>query len=385
MNFFRNLYKKILGKIFKKDIQNKDINEELINKFSTNEDVQLLEVPSETTHFTKEHHNYDNISVGNIIWAKRGKRSNELIPEGHEEGPFVVVGKTNEGLVCSPGSSVIRDDYNMDNYYHLDFNEYSLDKPTNFRLKNLELIDDSRYLYKLDQLNDFDYEMFLRNIKSKNCNYYYEKGVRKTFNVKIEIGDIILFDDKHYIVLEMQDNNYTCVRCNNTRLHLNVSDVKYLNYLELKNINMDDNVVYMSTLDNNLLKYVLKREQEYLQNYQNEQIIQRGSVVVLNHDLKYVYGEDGPNWLLFDIYKNLKYSSDNPYFDVITIRNKQYYTKYLTSVIDKNEEMTPISLAFEEEIDDIKKLKKTYKKRSKKMELQKQREEQILIRKKDNC
>ena len=51
----------------------------------------------------------------------------------------------------------------------------------------------------------------------------------------------------------------------------------------------------------------------------------------------------------------------------------------------KNEEMTPISLAFEEEIDDIKKLKKTYKKRSKKMELQKQREEQILIRKKDNC
>ena len=51
---------------------------------------------------------YEQISVGDIIWAKRynNEEEKELIPEGHREGPFIVLAKQDEKLFCAQGTSL---------------------------------------------------------------------------------------------------------------------------------------------------------------------------------------------------------------------------------------------------------------------------------------
>ena len=51
--------------------------------------------------------NIENIKLGDILWAKRFKNKLEKssIPEGHQNGPFIVIKKTNKRVYALMATS----------------------------------------------------------------------------------------------------------------------------------------------------------------------------------------------------------------------------------------------------------------------------------------
>ena len=300
------------------------------------------------------------IEVGDIIWAKRynSLEQKQNIHEWHQEGPYIVVSKTIDGLICSKGTGMLPNEYKSDNFLTINCENYNLNKTTHFKLNDLRVIDDISFIKKLDHLTKEDLEIIMKNIKSKNNHYYYFDGKRKEFNVNITSGDIIKVDKTNYIVIAVEGEKIICVKLKTARTNLKVEDMQYLNYLNIVEFDKKDDLKYLATISPTLLAYTLKREKEYIENHQNRKIPQRGSIIIKNNNLNYIYGEEGENWLIFQINRNYSELSDD-----IQIKTNIYYTKYETDKINKKEDFTTITLAFPEEIDAIKTSKKTYKRR----------------------
>lgn len=301
-----------------------------------------------------------SIEIGDIILAKRYKqeKEKETIAEGHQNGPYIVVGKTKDGLICSAGKSAIPNAFKVDDYFKIKLEDYKLDKDTYFKLINLELIDDYSFIYKIDNLNSEDKETFLRNIKYRSNHNYIMDGVKKPFAIEIHMGDIISVNGTNYIIIKEESDRFGCIKLKTGRTKLKIEDMKNLNYLNIVEFDKKEDIKYLATISPNLLIYSLKRQREYIENYNNRTIPQRGSVIAKNRQLYYIYGEEQENWLIFKISRNYSHLMDE-----INIKSHKFYTIYETDKINKKDKFQTILLALEDQINSIKMCKKIYKKR----------------------
>lgn len=103
----------------------------------------------------------------------------------------------------------------------------------------------------------------------------------------------------------------------------------------------------------------LKNQVNYKEICSSQKVSRRGSVIALQDKYYYVYGEEGPFLLVFEI-SDFYCSND---FDIIEIKlgNGCFYTTFKDEKINKDGNFTCIYNSNEKEIDYVKKLRKKYK------------------------
>lgn len=315
----------------------------------------------------KEEQLLETIEVGDIIWAKRYKNKTDMekIPEGHREGPYIVLNKDMDNLICTQGTSVTPPEDDYDAYFNLNNEGYSLTKKTFFKLYKMDFISNYQVVKVLDKLNKKDKDALFRQIKLLHKVYYTKEGYFIKLDLPIQVGDIISQNNKKFIVIDISDNKIICLNLNN---EINFNDNGQLRYINFSNLDyskmnyfeLDDNIKYINTLNNKIIKIILGEWKNYINNLKNVEITQRGSIIVKDNKYYYVYGEEGTEWLVFEI-------STAPIKegDQIQIGSLKYYTKYIDLKIDKKDIFTNLYICSEKDKDKIKQLRKNYKKTEK--------------------
>lgn len=353
MNFFNRIIKYIKNIIKKDKIKTEGNNlEQLTNQTQIIEDYEHL---------------YNQIEVGNIIWAKRynNEIDKEKIAEGHREGPYIVLNKEDGKLICTQGTSVMPYKEDDDVYFYLNNAEYNLAKDTFFKLFRMDSINNYQIIKILDKLNEKDKNRLFKQIKLLHKAYYTKEGHFIKLNLPIQIGDIVKQKNKKFIVVDINDNKIVCLNLNN---EINFNDNRQLRYTNFSNLDyskinhfeLDDNIKYINTVNNQILKIILNEWKNYINNSKNVETTQRGSIIIKDNKYYYVYGEEGNEWLIFEISKMPIKDAEQ-----IEIGNLKYYTKYIDLKIYKKDIFSNLYICSDKDKDKIKELRKNYKKNEK--------------------
>jgi len=358
MRFLKHLFKYIKNIIKKEKHETKENNLEQLNKKAIIENYEYL---------------YNQIEIGDIIWAKRyqNEAEKQLFPDGHSEGPFIVLKKENGKLISIKGTSVIPYEEYINMEFYLNNDGYNLDKATYFKLNKLCFINEYSFIKKMDKLKDIDQYKLFRHIKLSQKVYYTGENKTISFNFPIQVGDIINYNNQMFLVLDSDNKNITCVPVNN---HLDYKNNVNLNFNSFINIdfsktiyletNNNNNINYISAVGNECIERILKIFQKHIYNRKNIKITQRGSVIFKDNKYYYIYGEEGQDWLVFEISKN---RFEN--FEQIELNNVKYYTKFESSKINKKDSFSNIYLCLDEEKDKIKSIRKKYNELRKNMKI----------------
>lgn len=310
---------------------------------------------------------YSKIDTGSIIWAKRYKdeQSLENIPVGHEEGPFLVFKKEDGKIYCFYGTG---------NYIDVDFSialnnlEYDfLVKETYFNLYKLKIVDEFSLINVLGCLNETDKNNFYGKIKCYKRKDYTINGKVISIDIPRQCGDVVKFNNKKYIVLDIKDNKLICIPMRYTN-----ETASNLNYSKVLTLDDTDKVIGIGALSNKQLMYALNNYKEYIKNKENINKTQRGSVIYKDNKYYYIYGEEGQNFLGFEMF-NL-YANN---CDILNLNNTIYYTFYNEIYISKKEEYKNIYLCLDKEKELTKLKRKTYKSKMTKQEKENNIEEPL--------
>lgn len=339
MNFINNLFETI--KCLFKGKELKD-----------NKEIQNISKEKLIENYNKL---FEQIEIGDIIWAKRYKNEEEKekILEGHREGPFIVLQKEEEKLICSKGTSVIQDDEFYNIYFYLYSENTNLIKDTYFQLNEPYFIDNYSLIKIIGKLNIQDKEQLFRKIKKSHIKI-------PSLNLPIQTGDIVNVYNKNFIVIDCINNYILCLPL---KSNYKFNPQIILNDLDFANavcFEINHNINYVNTVDTKSLMVILKRYKKYINHCKNVNITQRGSVIFLHDKYYYVYGDDGQDWLVFQIIKENILESEK-----IKIGNKLYYTNYRDERIRKIDSFDNIYLCSEEEKNTIKKMRKSYREKQK--------------------
>jgi len=320
-----------------------------------------------TTIEEKADQKIETIEVGDIIWAKRYKNEKDMekILEGHREGPYIVLKKDIENLICSQGTSVTQSEDDYEVYFNLNNEGYSLTKETFFKLYRMDFINNYQVIKVLDKLNEKDKNILFRQIKLLHKVYYTKEGYFIKLDLPIQIGDIVNRNNKKFIVVDINDNKIICLNLNN---EINFNDNRQLKYINFSNLDyskinyfeLDNNIKYINTVNNKIIKIILNEWKEYINNLKDVEKTQRGSIIIKNNKYYYVYGEEGTEWLVFEISKMPLKDADQ-----IQIGSSKYYTKYIDLKINKKDIFSNLYICSEKDKDKIKQLRKSYKKAEK--------------------
>lgn len=308
---------------------------------------------------------YLSLKVGDVIWAKRYITEEERlkIPEGHREGPYVVVGKVFDKLNCLYCSGIEFKKVDLD-YYNLkiDNSNYSMEKITYVHITNNVLITKDRFISKFTTLTDED-----KKYLYKKMGIVADKGMY--WNTKIDIpkipletGDIFCNGKDFYLIVSETDEKFLCMKLLkkdhgfNNFIMLN-QEKYYLNFSNLKHYSRQINFKRYSFVDNQYLKYVLVLLQQKLENTKRMCEISEGSLIRINETFYYVYGELDDNWKAFSVLGQ----SNNSLCHLI-VGNKHFYTDFNSMVhfSKKIKNVDIIAVATKEEMELIKNNKEKY-------------------------
>lgn len=295
----------------------------------------------------------DDIIVGDIIWAKRYYTEEEKnnIPEGHREGPFIVIAKTKEGIYATQGTST---DLELKyDYFEINKEDYNLYKDTHFRLKYFKLMDNKEIIRLLGHLNKNDEERLFKQLKKIYGIIVNEIGA-KEFALPLQIGDIIIYKDRQFIIIDINEE-LTILDINNIKLKgkLDIQKINNLDYSKVLKINKNSDIKFRGSVSDKVLNRILINKNNYFKYLEDLKTIQRGSVIETKNKYYYIFGEEGQEWMTFELNKNG--------INEIEINNKTYYTNFNEVRIPKKNNYNILYLCSEEEKNHLKNLRKEYK------------------------
>jgi len=309
---------------------------------------------------------YENLKVGDIIIAKRYNDDTkmEIIPEGHREGPYIVIEKEDNILKClyiTGSEPKHKNKYyktlviTMPQIYELRKTSYiSIDKCCN--------ITKNRFIKRLGHLNTEDKKTLFKKLNIVNN---YKESYNRTLNIPkipIEPGDIITNGYGLYLIINETKDEYNCIEMleqkNELKYYIVVDGKRY--YLNLdcnKNYSKSLEHIRVNFIDKEKLYEIKKLQLEKLDYQKHKEEICRGSINIINNIIYYVYGELSDKWLAFSVTKE-----QNEELCPIIIDNKQFYTNFNKTIeFNKNkQDIEIITLASNDEIDNIKNIKKSY-------------------------
>lgn len=314
--------------------------------------------------------NLDFLNEKDIIWAKRYDTEDEMlkIEEGHRESPYIVIykrGKKVYALECTSNKSI-----KSLQLLKLEFKrkyKYNLKKDGYIFVGKLVLLNKERFLGKVGKIDDEDLNriyksIYLINKRYKNKKVKYFPKVKLKFYY--EVGDIILYDNKMFYINKIDDDYYygnQVYESNKGKRTIKINDISY-------SMNLEGNKKISKNSKIKLLNITDKDIQENIQFFINEQKkkkltskkLGRGKLILLNNEYFYIYGEYQDNLLVYKIYLD---RTMNEEMSKIYIKKGRYYTLFEESEISKKEDIIILREATELEMDDIKKLKKSNKRK----------------------
>lgn len=301
---------------------------------------------------------FSEIEIGDIIWGKRYFREEDEknIPVGHREGPYIVLYKYDNKLVCSYGTGTYRERFSC---VCFDNNDYKLYKETYFYLDDLNVLDDFSIIKKIDKLSERDRSSLLKKIKIEEKNYFNYDGNLRKFSLPLQSGDIVCSNNKNFIIIDVLDNKLLVIPFGNECIPnvFKLDMFEGLDYSKVSYLDVNDEIEFLKVIDNNVFLYILKKYKEYVYILNNKNITQRGSIILKNNRCYYIYGEEGQYWLAFEIIKDMGSNLEK-----INVKDNIVYTDFSDVRIDKKDNFNTIDLCMAREIKDIKNIRKNYKK-----------------------
>lgn len=286
------------------------------------------------------------LNVGDIVWCKRYK--NELdkinIPEGHREGPYVILKKTNKytyGIYCTSKNN------NCEEY--IEIKSKDLKKKTYIKTLCMERLTFDQYIKNISSLDDITLN-YIKSIllKSKLKNL-------KIFKCKYSLGNIISLNNKLFYIYKKEKKKIYAFPIDKSEKSKNpifINDKKYsFNFEGSKIINKKDKIKFIETSKS--IEYILYKNLLHIKN--KKDIVKRGDIIKYKENYYYIYGEEGYDWLVYDINEEIKKHW------LISVSNKLYYTNYIKNKIRKSLNIEKVLSAKESEMDYIRDLRKALK------------------------
>lgn len=307
---------------------------------------------------------YNNLKIGDIIWAKRYANEEEMeqIAEGHRVGPYVVVENSEKGLKCL---------YSTSSPQKIKFLYYTTstlenNKPTNICLTKTAVITLDRFIKKAGSLSEDDIKGLYKKINMVKHNGVFIDVFAP--HIPLEKGDIIFYLNNLYLIIDENKNKLTCIELNLNQesfdFALQIGDNTYHgNVSKTKEIYNSGSLTRYYFINHDALYKIVNLRNQHLEYLQQKNEIQRGSLVKFNDKLYYIYGEIGNQWQAFSV--GVEYDEE---LCCLIIDQKKFYTNFLDLVtIEKNQNnFQVLTLASEREIQNIKDSKKRYQKEKQK-------------------
>ncbi len=301
---------------------------------------------------------FPTLKCGDLILAKRynTELEKEKILEGHREGPFLIIDKKGDNLICLRGTSVQPEQEFIHGYFALSNSDYTLNKITYFNIFNLYVINKETFIKKLDELSIFDQNKLIKKIKLTTKNYKLTNN-KLEVNLKVQSGDVIDYLNSKYIVINIVENTLFCVSLKTYFNDFSYDDIKNIDFSKPIFISEDENFKYVNSIESSTFSQLLKKYREYIYCSNDKKIVQIGSIIFKDNKYYYIFGENENSWLTFEI------SEESDYFkDGINMCNTTYYTNYDEFIINKKDSFKLFDIVSKNDIENIKKRKKLYKK-----------------------
>lgn len=274
--------------------------------------------------------NINDLSVGDIIWAKRYKNEEEKenIKVGHQESPFIVI-KIAKGsiytLQCTSNPHE-RVKWQM-LYYQLGRLNYDMRKCSYVYLCTIIKINENQYINKLGHLDDYDLNQIKKHLfLIKRSNVLNKPNIEdKYLDYTISIGDVINYNNKRYYVYNIKGNVYETHRLNynSTRgLDIVIKNNHYSFEFEKKfSIFESESYTLIDTFNTGEVLLINDFKDKYLQRDK----FRVGMIILYKGLLYYIY-KVSDNFI-----RGYLISNNNIYKHSIIIENKKYYTNFSIS------------------------------------------------------
>lgn len=307
---------------------------------------------------------FELANFGDIIWAKRYKNEENMlsIPEGHREGPYVVIENRGNYLVCLYCSSHPDTRDSECRNFLLNDKSLSMNKETYVQVSQVRFINRNRFIKSMSSLSLDDIEKLKRMIDisaSKGRYVDFDFDIPK---VELGKGDIVFYRDKRYLIIGDTGNKfevlpiYRTTKKNKNNVLIN-DEVMAVAFDHLTSLSKFADLRRVDFVDTETLRRVLALYKNRITELIDRKRIKRGSLIRLDNKLYYVYGEINDKLMTFSVIDHA-----DKYMCNIVIGTKNFYTDFLNeSEIEKNN--PGISLLYSAstlEAEVIKKQRKTF-------------------------
>lgn len=285
---------------------------------------------------------FNILSFGSLILAKRATDTRD-IEEGHKNGPFLVLGRKDEYLICLYATSK----ENKESLIRISKNNYNLHKDT-YITSYVKYISINEFLSPIIYyLNEKDNKNLIKSL--------YINGLDKYLYIdepKLEIGDIIQLKQQHLIIGET-DDSYKTIKVKYDKFNM-IYTFDYKHKILLSKNFKYKRVAFLSEEEIN------KCIEESKNNYNSkkhkktdkkipekiETPLKVGNLIIYKNLLYYLYYELGDKKLSFSVNKN-----QTPTSQKIIIGGDEYYANFkIKRDFDENQENTLlVATATEEE------------------------------------
>jgi len=328
-----------------------------------------------------------SLKFGDIVFAERfnTEKQKKKMGEGHDSGPYIVVGKDNDkiiGCYCTStengsGNFCIGEDYEL---FYRKKNTYA----TRYNIKTIDYISFMNK-YRLS-LNNADIKKLLKMLVINPDIKYSDLGVIKPLvldaEVKLEEGDIFKYTGINYLILEECEDSFLCVPLTNYNIHL--SKINFANgTLDFDRVtHIQKNVKsFVNTIPNIHYQIILKRYSAYLRGkleklkLKKSNVIERGSLIKTNDKYAYVYGKEANVLNAFLVKLNCQGE------DILRISDINFLPEFNEeiSVVQDDTDIKVIAVADKNEMDFIKSKRQSYFKVLKKEEKNKNLSKQFEV------
>lgn len=307
---------------------------------------------------------FELANFGDIIWAKRYKNEENMlsIPEGHREGPYVVIENRGNYLVCLYCSSHPDTRDSECRNFLLNDKSLSMNKETYVQVSQVRFINRNRFIKSMSSLSLDDIEKLKRMIDisaSKGRYVDFDFDIPK---VELGKGDIVFYRDKRYLIIGDTGNKFEVLpiyrTTNKNKNNVLINDeVMAVAFDHLTSLSKFADLRRVDFVDTETLRRVLALYKNRITELIDRKRIKRGSLVRLDNKLYYVYGEINDKLMTFSVIDHA-----DKYMCNIVIGTKNFYTDFLNeSEIEKNN--PGISLLYSAstlEAEVIKKQRKTF-------------------------
>lgn len=284
---------------------------------------------------------FSNISVGDIIWAKRygDETEKKNIKKGHEKSPFVIIKKTKYriyALMCTtnPHTNIKWNKL----FYMLNRLTYNFKKNCYVNTGYVYLIDKNKYIRTIGHLNNEDQNnlnKYLHIVKNSTLGNRLNINLRG-IDFNIGKGDIIVFDNKKYLIYDINNGKYKCYSLNKKKPQRNViliNNTYYAIGIYKEEISTRRKVLLLDTLNDSELEMVLSILDKRKQDEDVVDTIGVGSLVDYKNNYYYLYKEEDNCYRSFRTFIS---DDHNVNMTILVINGGIYYTYFNTIILKKD-------------------------------------------------